>query len=218
MDVEVFVDVICPWCYIGARRLESALEVFEHGDQVEVTWRSFELDPSSAPSDESVTAVEHLAAGKRLPVEQVVLMMERVEGVARGEGLEIDLKASHPGNTFDAHRLLHLAHDRGLQAALKARLDRASFVEGVSVSDHAELVRLATEVGLAEAEVRDVLGSDRYAVDVRADEQWAHAQGVSGVPFFVIDGRYGVSGAQPAGSLVAVLERAWAERTEPAAR
>lgn len=217
MRVEVFVDVICPWCYIGARRLEQALEQFDHGDEVEVVWRSFELDPSAPPSDESVTTVEHLAASKRMSAEQVLEMVERVEAVARGEGLECNLEEAHPGNTFDAHRLLHLALDRGLQGALKARLDRASFVEGVPVSDHEALASLAVEVGLDEAEVREVLAGDRYAEAVRADERWAHQQGISGVPFFVVDGRYGVSGAQPPAALVGVLERAWSERTGAAA-
>ena len=120
MRVEVFVDVICPWCYIGARRLEQALEQFDHGDEVEVVWRSFELDPSAPPSDESVTTVEHLAASKRMPAEQVLEMVERVEAVARGEGLECNLEEAHPGNTFDAHRLLHLATARGVATASPA--------------------------------------------------------------------------------------------------
>ena len=124
MHVEVFVDVICPWCYIGATRLEQALGEFEHGDQVTVTWRSFELDPSAPPSSEAVTAVEHLAESKGLPTEQVLEMMERVEAVARGEGIEMDLRSSHPGNTFDVHRVLHLARARGLQGAFKERIDR----------------------------------------------------------------------------------------------
>jgi len=208
MRVEVFVDVICPWCYIGARRLEQALEQFDHGDEVEVVWRSFELDPSAPPSDESVTTVEHLAASKRMPAEQVLEMVERVEAVARGEGLECNLEEAHPGNTFDAHRLLHLALDRGLQGALKARLDRASFVEGVPVSDHEALASLAVEVGLDEAEVREVLAGDRYAEAVRADERWAHQQGISGVPFFVVDGRVAVSGAQGADALLAAIAQA----------
>lgn len=213
MKVEIWSDVVCPWCYIGKRRFEGALREFEHRDEVEVVWRSFELDPGAAPSHESdLSQAEQLSIKKGMPIDQVRQMMDQVTAVAATVGLEYRLDQTRPGNTFDAHRLLHLALERGLQDELKERLDSATFTEALSVSDHDELTRLAVEVGLDEDEVRAVLSSDRYAGAVRNDEAMAGRYGISGVPFFVIDGRYGVSGAQPSEAILQVLDTAWAER------
>jgi predicted DsbA family dithiol-disulfide isomerase len=143
-------------------------------------------------------------------------MLDRVTTMAAAEGLDFRFDVNRGGNSFDAHRLLHLAKARGRQDDLKERFDRGTFTEGLAVSDHDELTKLAVEIGLDEAEVREVLGSDRYAADVRADQERARALGISGVPCFVIDGTYGVSGAQPAEAFAQIVRQVWAERAENA--
>ncbi|MDX6223068.1 MAG: hypothetical protein QOD91_2122 [Frankiales bacterium] len=213
MKVEIWSDVVCPWCYIGKRRFERALASFPHRDQVELVWRSFQLDPTAGPSpDEPGQHVRGLAAkyGRSLPEAQA--MLDNVAAQAASEGLDFRFDLNRAGNTFDAHRLLHLALAQGLQDQLKERLDHATFTEGSPVSDHDALRGLAVEVGLPVAEVDDVLASDRYADAVRADVAQAAAYGINGVPFFVVDGRYGISGAQPAEVVLQTLEQAWSER------
>lgn len=214
MKVEIWSDVVCPWCYVGKRRFEAALASFPHRDEVDLLWRSFELDPSAAISDNlSGAYARRLAHKYDTTLERAQGMIDNMRAVAASEGLDFRFDRSRPGNTFDAHRLLHLALDHGLQDELKERLDHATFTDGLSVSNHEELVRLAVEVGLDGSEAREVLASDRYAEAVRGDEAQARAYGISAVPFFVIDGKYGVSGAQPAEQLLEVLTRAWAERS-----
>ncbi len=213
MKVEIWSDVVCPWCYIGKRRFEAALASFPHADQVELVWRSFELDPGAPPSPaEPGGYAKRLAKKYGTSVNGAQEMIDRMTETAAGEGLDFRFERSRAGNTFDAHRLLHLALAHDLQDKLKERLDRATFTEGLAVSDHASLTALAVEVGLAEDEVRRVLATDAFAEAVRADEEQAAAYGISGVPFFVVDGRYGVNGAQPVGQLLEVLARAWSEQ------
>jgi predicted DsbA family dithiol-disulfide isomerase len=210
MRVEVWSDVVCPWCYIGKRRLEEALERFDHGDDVEVVWRSFELDPSAPRAREGDYATR-LAAKYRIPVGEAEAMIERMTRVGDDAGVDMRFDRARPGNTFDAHRLLHLAAERGLQDRMKERLLAATFTEGQPIGDRDTLVRLAGEVGLDEEEARGVLSSDAFADDVRADERQARAFGIDAVPFFVIDRRFGVPGAQPSDVLVGALEQAWAD-------
>ena len=212
MKVEIWSDVVCPWCYVGKRRFEAALARFPHAGEVDVEWKSFELDPGAKPTAElRGTHAEQLQAKFGRSRAEIDAMLDRVTRMAAGEGLDFRFDLNRGGNSFDAHRLLHLAKARGRQDAMKERLDRGTFTEGLAVSDHAELTALAVETGLDEAEVRDVLASDRYADAVRADEAEARALGISGVPFFVIDRRYGVSGAQPADLFVQGLAQAWGE-------
>ena len=197
MKVEIWSDVVCPWCYVGKRRFETALARFPHRDEVDVEWRSFELDPAAPPTAElRGTHAEQLQARFRRPRAEIDQMLARVTALAAAEGLDFRFDLNRGGNSFDAHRLLHLAKAHGRQDALKERLDRGTFTEGLAVSDHEELTALAVEVGLDEAEVRQVLAGDRFADAVRDDEAQARAYGITGVPFFVLDGRYGVSGAQ----------------------
>jgi predicted DsbA family dithiol-disulfide isomerase len=213
VKVEIWSDVVCPWCYIGKRRFESALSRFPHGDQVEVEWKSFELDPNAAPAHGlSGTHAEQLSTKFGRPMDQIEQMLDQVTATAAGEGLDFRFDLNRGGNSFDAHRLLHLAKARGRQDHLKERLDRGTFTEGLAVSDHAELTALAVEAGLDQAEVRAVLASGRFADDVRADEAAARAYGISGVPFFVIDGKYSISGAQSADLFLQALTQAWGER------
>jgi len=210
VQIEVWSDVVCPWCYIGKRRLETALERFPHRDQVEVSWRSFQLDPS-IPEGETHATLPALAAKYGVSVEQMAANMTRVEEVAAAEGLEYHLADGVSGNTMLAHELLHLAAEHGLQGATKERLLRAYFEEGRPVFDVDSLAALGAEVGLDEAEVRTALTDRRYRTAVQQDAATAQALGANGVPFFVVDRKYGAAGAQPAELLLQVLERAWAD-------
>jgi predicted DsbA family dithiol-disulfide isomerase len=210
MKVEIWSDIACPWCYVGKRRFEQALGRFEHRDDVEVVWRSFELDPS-APRSVGMPQDELLAKKYGMPIERAREMNARMTSEAAKEGLDFHVDRVQVGNTFDAHRLVHLAAEAGKAEAMKERLMRAYFTEGESVGDPATLERLAAEVGLDETSVRDVLGGDRFAADVRADESRARSFGISGVPFFAIDERYGVSGAQTPDVLLEALRQAHTE-------
>ena len=220
LQVEVWSDVVCPWCYIGRRRLETALEQFPHRDQVEVVWRSFQLDPS-VPEGETHPTLPALAAKYGRSVEEMRGMQQHVEQVAAGEGLEYRLGDQVSGNTLLAHELLHLAAEHGLRSALEERLLHAYFEEGRSVFDVDSLVALGAEVGLDEAEARRALTDRRFLAAVHQDAATAQALGATGVPFFVVDRKYGAAGAQPAELLLQVLERAWADAnpliTAPAA-
>lgn len=214
MRVDIWSDVVCPWCYIGKRRFEAALAHFPQRDEVALTWRSFELDPSAPPSPEHPGRyVEHLARKYGISRENAQAMIDRVSAAAAEEGLDFRFDIARRGNTFDAHRLLHLGLERGIQNELKERLDHGTFTEGLPVSDHEALRSVAVSVGLDELEVEEVLASGRYADAVRADEARARAYGISAVPFFVIDGRYGVAGAQPPEILLGALGNAWEERS-----
>src|SRR4051794_26598581 len=210
MQVEVWSDVVCPWCYIGKRKLETALSRFPHADQVEVVWRSFQLDPS-VPEGHTESTLPALAAKYGRSVEEMAGMQRRVEEVAASEGLEYHLAEGVSGNTLLAHQLIHLAASHDLAGAMKERLLPGSFEEQRSVFDVDSLVPLAVEVGLDEAEVRAALGDRRYLAAVREDIDTARALGATGVPFFVVDRKYGAAGAQPAELLLQILERAWAD-------
>lgn len=213
LHVEIWSDVVCPWCYIGKRRFEAALARFAHRAEVTLTWRSFELDPAAPPSSATAGSyVERLAAKYRSTAAEAQQMIDTMTASAASEGLDFRFDLARPGNTFDAHRLLHLAVDHRLQDELKERLDRATFTEGSPSSDHTALRALAIEIGLPAGAVDAVLGSDQYAEAVRADEAQAQSLGISGVPFFVLGGRYGVSGAQSQDVLLAALEQAWKEQ------
>jgi predicted DsbA family dithiol-disulfide isomerase len=210
MDVEIWSDVVCPWCYVGKRQFEEALGRFGHADQVTVSWRSFELDPSS-PREVGMSMDRILERKYGMSAEQARAANQKMTAMAAGVGLEYHLDRVRAGNTFDAHRLIHLAATRGLGGAMKERLLAAYFTEGRSVGEHATLTELATEVGLDPVETSEMLAGESFATEVRADEARATALGATGVPFFVIDETYGVAGAQGADALLGALERAWAE-------
>ncbi len=210
MKVEIWSDVVCPWCYIGKRRFETALAQFAHRDQVEVIWRSYQLDPA-APRQSGMTTTEMLARKCGISREQAAAMTTQVSALAAQEGLDYHLDTTHYSNTVDAHRLIHLAADQGRQDAVKERLLRAYFTEGATIDDPDTLVALVAEVGINADEARAVLASGAYADAVKADEQRARAFGIRGVPFFAIDETYGISGAQSADVLLSALAQAWAE-------
>lgn len=211
MVVEVWSDVVCPWCCIGRAHLGIALAEFEHAADVEVVWRSFELDPS-APAVQTASLAEQLGAKYGVGPDQVAHMFDDVTERAASLGLDFRFDIARSGNTVDAHRLLHLARQAGLQDRLKGRLFTAYFTEGEPIGDPATLARLAVDAGLDPDEVAQLLAGDRFAAEVRADEQEARALQVTGVPFFVIDRRYAVAGAQPPDQLLGALRRAWTER------
>jgi predicted DsbA family dithiol-disulfide isomerase len=210
MQVEVWSDVVCPWCYIGKRKLETALSRFAHADQVEVVWRSFQLDPS-IPEGHTEPTLPMLAAKFGGSEEAVRAQLRRVEDVAAAEGLEYDLASGVSGNTLLAHQLIHLAAEHGLGGAMKERLLHANFEEHRPVFDVDALVPLAVEVGLDEADVRAALADRRFLPAVQEDIATARALGATGVPFFVVDRTYGAAGAQPAEQLLQLLERAWSD-------
>ncbi|MBC3760876.1 DsbA family oxidoreductase [Quadrisphaera oryzae] len=221
MKVEIWSDVVCPWCYVGKRRFEEALSRFEHADAVEVTWRAFELDPNSSSHPEGTEVgpddyAERLSRKYGTGVERGREMVSQMTATAAAEGLELRFDRAVKANTIDAHQVIHLALERGgpaLQGAVKERLLRAYFTDGEAVGDRAVLQRLAVEAGLDGDDVAAVLAEGRHVGAVRADEAEASALGITGVPFFVLDRKYGVSGAQPAEVLLSALQQAWAERS-----
>jgi predicted DsbA family dithiol-disulfide isomerase len=206
VHVEIWSDIACPWCYVGKRRFEAALAAYEHRDEVQVTWRSFELDPS-APREREHDGATHLAEKYGTSRDEALAMQQRMTDAAAGDGLELRFDIARGGNTFDAHRLLHLAAAHGIQDAMKERLMRAYLTEGQLIGDPAVLARLAVEAGLPEDEVRDTLATDRFAADVREDERTAERIGIRGVPFFVVDRAVGASGAHPPEALLELLRR-----------
>ena len=210
MKVEIWSDVVCPWCYIGKRRFESALSEFAHRDDVEVLYRSFELDPT-AQIDSGKSVTEMLSEKYGVSLAQAAAMNARVTGMAAGEGLEYHLEKARHANTVKAHRLIHLAASKDLQDAALERVMTAYFSEGENIGETETLVRLAADAGLDAEEARAALEGEAYADAVRADERRARMLGINGVPFFVVDERYGISGAQPAELLLQVLDEAWAE-------
>jgi predicted DsbA family dithiol-disulfide isomerase len=211
VNVEIWSDIACPWCYVGKRRFEAALAGFEHRDEIKLTWRSFELDPG-APGEVKGERAANLAAKYGVSVERAREMEQSMTDTAAADGLTFRFDQARSGNTFDAHRLVHLADVHGKQDAMKERLFAAYLGEGELISDHDTLRRLAAEVGLPEDEVIDTLAGDRFAADVRADESTGSALGITGVPFFVIDRAMGASGAQPAEVLLDFLQQGWDAR------
>lgn len=212
MPVEVWSDVVCPWCCIGRAHLQLALAEFEHGESVEVTWRSFELDPGAAPIA-TTSLTEQLSRKYGGTPADIEAMFDGVTTRAAAVGLDFRFDTAQSGNTVDAHRLLHLARVTGKQDQLKDRFFTAYFTEGEAIGDPDTLARLAKQVGLDPAEVDNVLATDRYLEEVRADEAEARSLQVTGVPFFVIDRRYAVAGAQPTEVLVGALREAYSTRS-----
>ena len=207
MQVEIWLDVICPWCYIGKRHFEKALAQFAQRESVNIIWRSFELDPR-APPQYPVNLEELLAQKYGISLQQAALMNARVTGLAREVGLEYRLSNACPGNTFDAHRLLHFAAARQVGDRAIERIMQAYFREGLAISDRAALARLAPEFGIAESDALKMLESDDYSDAVCADESRAVGFNVTGVPFFLFDGKSGISGAQPVEVLAEALQQA----------
>lgn len=213
MKIEIWSDVVCPWCYVGKRRLEQALDGFEHADDVEVVYRSFELDPTAPRhGDELSTGVIARKYGRSEA--EMRQMQQQLIDLAAADGLSMRLFDTLHTNTVDAHRVLHLALETGgpaVQRDLKEALLAAYFEQARNIGDHDVLTEVAAAAGLDPARVADVLAGDEYADAVAADVAQARAYGATGVPFFVVDAKYGISGAQPTEVFAQVLEQAWAE-------
>jgi predicted DsbA family dithiol-disulfide isomerase len=205
--VEVWSDIVCPWCYIGKRRLETALGRFEHAGDVELVWRSFQLDPS-IPRGTAEPVYDALAKKFGGTKAQVKAMTAQVGELAEAEGLHYDFERAVSINTFDAHRLIHLAKAHGLGAEAHERLMRANLIEGETL-DTPTLVRLGAELGVPAEEAQRVLSGDEYTADVEDDIRQARMYGASGVPFFVLNQAYGVSGAQSADVFLQALRTAY---------
>ncbi|MET0297008.1 MAG: DsbA family oxidoreductase [Microbacterium sp.] len=218
IKIDVWSDIACPWCYIGKRNLEHGLAAASADDDapvVEVTYHSFELSPDTPVEFEGSTT-DFLATHKGISVEQAREMNDRVTGIAANSGLEYHMDDVKHTNTVKAHELLHFAKEQGKQLELAERLMSAYFVEGRHLGREDELVSLAADAGLDADAARDALVSGRYLQAVRADQAQAQAYGINGVPFFVVDGKYGVSGAQPAEAFSQIVRQVWAEHREEA--
>ncbi|MGN8246450.1 DsbA family oxidoreductase [Cellulomonas soli] len=218
LAVEIWSDVACPWCFIGKRRFAAALAEFPHREHVDVRWRAYELSPD-APHGPGIPELEALARAKGLPTDQVRQMFAHVTAVAAGDGLAYDFDRTLSVNTFDLHRLVQIAREEGGASLAERTLETffsAHFEHGADLGDRATVVALAAQAGFGEAgldedAVRDVLDGDRGAEQVRDDETQARALGVTGVPFFAVDRRIAVSGAQPVEVFTQLLHAAWTQ-------
>ena len=212
MHIDIWSDVACPWCTIGRQNVNNAIAAYtarpDTPDLVTIRWRSFELD-ATAPAQIEGDYVQRLADKYGMSRERSLQMIDQMATRGAQLGLEFNFDVLQAGNTFDCHRLLHLAHEEGVQDALKARFFQAYFSEGQRMSDTEVLVAQAVAVGLDEERVRSVLASDAFAQAVRQDQQIARQIGVTGVPFYVIDERIGLSGAQPPEVLMQAFDQAW---------
>jgi predicted DsbA family dithiol-disulfide isomerase len=216
IKVDIWSDIACPWCYIGKRKFEAGSGLFSGagGDRaVEIEYHSFELSPDT-PVDFDGSEVDFLAGHKGMPADQVGQLLERVTGIAASVGLDYDFDILKHTNTVKAHELLHYAKAQGKQLEMAERLFLAYFTEGRHIGRVADLADLAASIGLDRAAVVAALESEQYLSDVRADQELAQEYGIQGVPFFVIEGRYGVSGAQDPATFAQVLEQVWAEQAE----
>ena len=205
IKVDIWSDVQCPWCYIGKRKFEKGVELY--GRPVEIEYHSFELSPDT-PVDYEGTTVQYLSERKGIPVDQVNQMLERVTGIAESVGLNYNFDKVHQTNTVKAHELLHYAKAHGKQQEMKERLLKSYFVEGEHVGKSENLAKLAAEVGLDEADTLRSLNEEEFLPAVKADMAQAQAYGINGVPFYVIDGKYGISGAQDSATFAAALTEA----------
>lgn len=210
MRIEVWSDIACPFCYIGKRRLNAALDAFAHREDIEVLWRSFQLQPGLV-TDPSISIAEYLASSKRLHPDQVAQMNQRVRQMGEADGIAFDFTKVVVANTFNAHRLLQFAQAQGHGDAMKERLLRANFTEGVNVDDAATLQTLGEEAGLNAEAVRELLAGDGYADEVRRDAAEARELQISGVPFFLLNRAYAISGAQEGALFAQAIERAHSE-------
>lgn len=210
MKVEIWSDVVCPFCYIGKRKFEQALEGFTEKDKVEIVWRSFQLDPDMeyVPGQ---SVHEYLGSRKGGSAADGKRMNDAMTAMAKEVGLHYDFDNAIINNTLDAHRLLHLAKEKGVQNDMKERLFKAYYTEGKNVGEIETLVQLGEELGLDGEEVRKMLESDKYTHAVQQDQSEAQQLGARGVPFFVFNNKYAVSGAQPPELFTQVLDKVWEE-------
>ncbi len=210
MKVEIWSDVMCPFCYIGKRKFENALAQFPHKEDIEVEWKSFQLDPNIV-TDPSKTVYQHLSERKGVTFERAKEMNDYVTNIARQVGLDYKFDQAVVANSYDAHRFSHLAKNHGLQNEAEEKLFKAYFTEGKNTADVETLVKIGAEIGLEEGEIRNTLAGDDFSDEVENDIYIAQQIGVNGVPFFVLDSKYAISGAQESTTFLAALNQAWEE-------
>lgn len=212
MKVEIWSDVMCPFCYIGKRKFENALAQFPHKDKIEVVWKSFQLDPTTV-TDPSLNSVEHLAHKKGWSKQQALETTAHVANIAKQVGLDFHFDKAVVANSFDAHRLSHLAKKYGKQNELEEKLFKAYFTDGKNTADHSTLLQIGRELGIDEKEISEVLNNATFSNEVEQDIMEAQHIGVRGVPFFVLDRKYAVSGAQESETFLGALTKAYEEHT-----
>ena len=210
MEINIWSDVRCPFCYIGKRKFEMALEKFPHKDKVNVTWKSFELDPNLTTNAE-VSATEHLSSAKGISKEQAKGMQQHVANVAKEVGLDFNSENTIVANSLNAHRLIQLSKTKGLGNEVEEALFKAYFINGKNIDDKETLIETGVSIGLSENEVKEIFTSDVFVKEVRQDEMKAQSLGINGVPFFVLNNKYAVSGAQSPATFLDVLEQTWKE-------
>ncbi|MEI9945552.1 MAG: DsbA family oxidoreductase [Chitinophagaceae bacterium] len=210
MQVDIWSDTRCPFCYIGKRKFEKALAKFPYSDKINVEWHSFELDPNIS-TQKGVSIHDYLSEIKGISRESSIDMHDRVKEAAGQVGLNYNFDTTVVANSFDAHRLIQLAKQKGLGDAAEERLFKAYFTEGKDISDHLTLIILGNEIGLDGKLIKQMLDSDDYAFEVRQDEKMAQTAGIRGVPYFVFNNRYAVSGAQEPEVFLKAMEKAWTE-------
>jgi len=210
MQIEIWSDVMCPWCYIGKRRFEKALAQFEHKDKIEIEWKSFQLNPSMK-TDTSKSINQYLAEIKGWTLDYSRQMHDQVTQLAKAEGLNYDFDKAVVANSFDAHRLMQFAKTNGRGHEIEERLFKAYFEEGKNIADHNTLTELGVDVGLNKEEIKKVLAEGAFADEVKKDVHEANAIGCTGVPFFVLNRKYGISGAQEPETFLKALEKAFGE-------
>lgn len=215
LRIDIWSDIACPWCYVGKRHLEQALGSFPEAKSVEIVWHAFELNPSAPRESHEGPYAERLAKKYGMSSKEAQSRIDHLVSVGKSDGLTLDFERIRPGNTFDAHRVVHYAREVGKQDAVKERFLRGYLSEGEAIGDPAVVARLAVDVGLDAERVSAILASDEYAREVRTDEAEAHRLGIHGVPFFVVGGRYALSGAQPAELMGRALSQAWSEMAAP---
>ena len=212
MKVEIWSDIMCPFCYIGKRNFEAALKEFEGRDEIEIEWKSFQLDPSIPKTFETkINTIEYLAERKGMSIEKSKELHTNVIETAKKVGLDYDFEKAVVANSFDAHRLIQLAKTKGLGDAVEESLFKAYFTDGKDMSDHSTLVQLGKEIGLNEEEIISALASEEFEAKVNFDVSEGSQLGVTGVPFFVFDRKYAVSGAQPIETFLNALKQSHAE-------
>ncbi|MFN1219205.1 DsbA family protein [Chryseobacterium kwangjuense] len=214
MKIEIWSDVMCPFCYIGKHNFEQALEKLPFKNEVEVEWKSFQLDPTLDAAKPQNT-IEYFKEKKGFPAEQASQMISQVAGIGRASGIDFNFDKALIINTFTAHKLLHLAKKHGKSSEMEEALFKAHFIDGKNVGDQEELISLAVSLGIDKDEARQALSSDEFNDGIRQDIQEAQNNGISSVPFFVLNGKYAVSGAQPAEVFAEALQQTYKETVSP---
>lgn len=210
MKIEIFADIVCPWCFVGRRRLDEALTYFDHSDDVVISYRSFELDPG-AQLYSGASIVELISKKYNVTLEEARGFNENLLNIGVELGIDFDFEKMSPTNSFDAHRLVQLAIKNGLGEEMVESLMKGYFEDGALISDHEQLASMASRAGMDFSRVSEVLGSDEFAIEVRRDESFAASIGVSGVPFYLIEDKYAISGAQDTMTFVSAMTAVWSK-------